>query len=138
MVETAMLMAFVEKQWKSATLIRFLITVVKRNRRMEYAIGAYRIDGGTTTCLVGFLPAVLVPHWKDYEDVLAQVVEVNPNATSYGSCVAMMIPEVTGVGHDIDSLPDISTKMVEDEQSHLFFGNKNSAKFIVNKFKIKE
>ena len=57
-------------------ILRFLLTIVKIGDGMEYAIGAYRVDAGVTTCLVGFLPAGMVVEWQDYEDRLAQVTAV--------------------------------------------------------------
>ena len=117
---------------ETGSVIRFLLTVAQRNDVMEYAIGAYRVDAGTTTCLVGFLPASLVPQWREYEDRISQVVEVDANATSYGSCIAMILPKETGVGDVVGDLPDIGSKMVDDSQAALFLGNKDAAKYLVN------
>jgi hypothetical protein len=124
---------------ETGIVVRFLLTIVRRSgsSHMEYAIGAYRVDAGTTTCLVGFLPAVLVQNWRAYEDRLAQVVEVNGNSSSFGSCEAMILPKDTGVGDHVGVLPDIGTKLVEASQEHVFLGNKDAAKFFISIMKQK-
>ena len=42
-----------------STALRFMVTIIRRNNHhnLEYAIGAYHVVEGRTTCLVGFLPA---------------------------------------------------------------------------------
>lgn len=89
------------------TVIRFLITIVNRNEKMEYAIGAYRVDGGVTACLVGFVAAVHVPQWRRYEDRIGQVTEVKRKSTSYGSFDVVIIPKEIGFGSKRGKLPEL-------------------------------
>ena len=105
---------------------------------MEYAIGVYRVDAGITTCLVGFLPATMVPLWRTFEDGIAQVLSITDNSTSYGSCDAIMLPQFSGIKDMVDGnggdgdLPEIGSRMVEDHEAHFFFGNKDAVKFLIN------
>lgn len=114
------------------TAVRFLVTVVSRNDKMEYAIGAYRIEEGRTTCLVGFVPSVHVKDWLDYEDRIGQVVGIARKATSYGSCVVHLIPKQIGYCFEQyqPTLPTLKGATINPEHTSVFFGNKDAVKYI--------
>lgn len=46
------------------------------NGKEDSAIAAYLVSDGIDRCRVGFLPRHLVKHWKQYDGVLAQVIDV--------------------------------------------------------------
>jgi hypothetical protein len=114
------------------TVVRFLVTVVCRNGAMEYAIGAYWIDKGSTNCLVGFLPAACVIDWEMFEDQIGQVIRISRNSTSYGSCNVAILPKRIGWHHEHykPDLPDLKDKIVEPEHVAMFYGNKDAVKYI--------
>ena len=113
------------------TIVRFLITIVNRCGKMEYAIGAYRVDKGKTSCLVGFLPYINVKDWKAYEDEIGQVVEINKKSISYGSCSVTIIPKQIGYHYDLyqPELPKLGIKTIDPEHASVFFGNKDAVKY---------
>jgi hypothetical protein len=57
-------------------VVRFRKVQVIVRGKEESAIAAYHVSDGIDRCRVGFLPRHLVKHWKQYEGVLAQVIQV--------------------------------------------------------------
>jgi hypothetical protein len=120
-------------------LLRFLVTIVKMGDGMQYAIGAYRVDAGVTTCLVGFLPAGMVAEWQQFEDRLGQVTEVKKNSSSYGSCDVIILQNETSL-RNLTSLPDIGTTVVDenDDRARTFYGNKGAVAWLIKSMKSKK
>ena len=113
-------------------ILRFLLTIVKMGDGMEYAIGAYRVDAGVTTCLVGFLSAGMVAEWQDSEDRLAQVTAMQKNSSSYGSCRVVILQNETAL-RNVTSLPEIGTTVVDesDDRARHFYGNKSAVQCFI-------
>jgi hypothetical protein len=83
-------------------VVRFRKVQVVVDEKEETAIAAYHVSDGIDLCRVGFLQRHLVKHWKRYDGVLAQVIEVYSNESesptsrrkfhcNKGCCVAAII-----------------------------------------------
>ena len=81
----------------------------------ESAIAAYHVSDGIDRCRVGFLQRHLLKHWKQYDGVLAQVIDVYSkdcesltNRRKFhrnkGCCVAAII----------SALPDDTIKQIKE------------------------
>jgi hypothetical protein len=57
-------------------VVRFRKIQVIVDGKEQSAIAAYHVSDGIDRCRVGFLPHHLVKHWKKYDGVLAQIIEV--------------------------------------------------------------
>ena len=57
-------------------VVRFRKVQIIVNGVEESAIAAYHVSDGIDRCRVGFLQRHLVKHWKKYDGVLAQIIEV--------------------------------------------------------------
>ena len=83
-------------------VVRFRKVQVIVDRKEQSAIAVYRVSDGIDSYRVGFLQRHLVKHWKQYDGVLVQVIEVyskeSDSPTSRrkyhrnkGCCVAVII-----------------------------------------------
>ena len=62
------------------------VQVLDEHGYEESAIAAFRVSDGIDSCRVGFLPRNHVKHWKRYEGVLCQVVEIYSETSESASC----------------------------------------------------
>ena len=114
------------------SLLRFLLTVVKIEGQLQYAIGAYHVDAGRTTCLVGFLPSKMIEEFATFEDRIGQVTTITENAYAFGTCQVQVLPMKEGVGDGINGyLPDLDTMnlYLSDEKESL--GSKHVARSVI-------
>ena len=114
------------------SLLRFLLTVVKIEGKLQYAIGAYHVDAGRTTCLVGFLPSKMIEEFATFEDRIGQVTTITENAYAFGTCQVQVLPMKEGVGDGINGyLPDLDTMnlYLSDEKESL--GSKHVARSVI-------
>jgi hypothetical protein len=103
------------------TVVRLRKVQIIRDGREESAIAAFHVSDGIDRCRVGFLKRHLLKHWKQYDGVLAQVIEIfstdseSPTKRSKhhhnkGCCVAAIISELKEEAHPKRSAePDIET-----------------------------
>jgi hypothetical protein len=116
-------------------VVRLRKVQVVVNRKEESAIAAYHVSDGIDRCRVGFLPRHLLKHSKQYDGVLAQVIEVyskdSASPTSrrkfhrnMGCCVAAIIstlPEDT-----INQISDRKRSASPDQDDDNSHGNSNT------------
>lgn len=87
-------------------VVRFRKVQIIRACKEETAIAVYWVSDGIDRCRVGFLQRHLVKHWKQYDGLLAQVIEIyGQDAESptkrkkfhhnKGCCVAAVISHVS-------------------------------------------
>ena len=62
------------------------VQVLDEHGYEESAIAAFRVSDGIDSCRVGFLPRNHVKHWKIYEGVLCQVLEIYSETSESASC----------------------------------------------------
>ena len=118
---------------KVGSVLRFLLTVVKIEGKLQYAIGAYHVDAGTTTCLVGFLPSRMIEEFASYEDRIGQVTTITENAYAFGTCQVMVLPMQTGVGDGINGyLPDLDSLNLHVVHEKDYLGSKHAASQIMS------
>ena len=88
------------------TVVRFRKVQIVVNGKEESAIAAYHVSDGIDRCRVGFLKRNFLKHWKQYDGVLAQVIEVYSNESesptnrrkfhhNKGCCVAAIISSLS-------------------------------------------
>ena len=99
------------------TVVRFRKVQVNVGGVEEAAIAVYLVSDGIDRCRVGFLQRHLVKHWKQYDGVLAQVIDVYSTQSSSptsrrkfhrnkGCCVASII----------SSLPDTTVQKMSEQK----------------------
>ena len=87
-------------------VVRFRKVQIIVDKREESAIAVYHVSDGIDRCRVGFLKRHLLKHWKQYDGMLAQVIEVyskeSESPTSRrkfhhnkGCCVAAVISSLS-------------------------------------------
>jgi hypothetical protein len=95
-------------------VVRFRKVQIVVNGKEESAIAAYHVSDGIDRCRVGFLKRHLLKHWKRYDGVLAQVIEVYSKESdsptkrknfyhNKGCCVAAIISSLPD-----DAIPQVS------------------------------
>ena len=115
------------------SLLRFLLTVVKIEGKLQYAIGAYHVDAGRTTCLVGFLPSKMIEEFATFEDRIGQVTTITENAYAFGTCQVQVLPMKEGVGDGINGyLPDLDTMNLHVRNEKDYLGSKYAAAHIMS------
>ena len=96
------------------TVVRFRKVQVITNGKEESAIAVYHVSDGIDCCRVGFLQRHLVKHWKQYDGVLAQIIDVyckqseSPSIRrkvhhNKGCCVAAIISSLS-----VDTISEIA------------------------------
>jgi len=87
-------------------VVRFRKVQVVVDGKEESAVAAYLVSDGIDRCRVGFLQRHLLKHWKQYDGVLAQVIDVysedsgSPTSRrkfhrNKGCCVAAIISSLS-------------------------------------------
>ncbi len=108
-------------------VVRFRKVQILVNGKEESSIAAYHVSDGIDRCRVGFLQRHLLKHWKLYDGVLAQVIDVyskeceSPRSRkkfkrNQGCCVAAII----------SSLPDDTIKQMSHQKRSAEPDNDNS------------
>ena len=114
------------------SVLRFLLTVVKIEGQLQYAIGAYHVDAGATTCLVGFLPSRMIEEFAIFEDRIGQVTTITENAYAFGTCQCMVLPMKEGVGDGINGyLLELHSLNLYLSDEKDFLGSKHAAASIM-------